>query len=273
MTLPPEQLQFFARFFHPHKLLPPLPGVNDALPARIFGIDDAQYAAALSGLQNVVDAAAARLLEDPASAATLKALASKPLTIVGLGDSLTDDSLGWFEILRAAARISGEDTWTLVNQGVSGQTSVEMLARMPQLAAAQPDIVICLAGTNDTRRFGGLSRPQLSLDATVATLRAAREFASLHCSARWLWATPLGIDEEKAGQSFLFKMAQVSFVASDVEAIAKAIASFDEPVANLYGCLAAPGTALSESMDGVHPEPAGHVAIARTILASLRDLA
>ena len=65
-------------------------------------------------------------------------------TIVFLGDSLTQDGdwAAWFP------------EYNVVNQGVGGDTTDDVLARLDRVVAARPDSVLLLVGTNDlaTRR-------------------------------------------------------------------------------------------------------------------------
>jgi N-acetylglucosamine-6-sulfatase len=65
--------------------------------------------------------------------------AEEPLTIVFLGDSITEggDWTAWFPEARA------------INQGVSGDTTDDVLARMGPVIAAGPDEISLLVGTND----------------------------------------------------------------------------------------------------------------------------
>ena len=60
-------------------------------------------------------------------------------TIVFLGDSLTQDGdwTAWFP------------EYNVVNQGVGGDTTDDVLARLDRVVAARPDSVLLLIGTND----------------------------------------------------------------------------------------------------------------------------
>jgi lysophospholipase L1-like esterase len=60
-------------------------------------------------------------------------------TVLFLGDSLTQDGdwAAWFP------------EYNVVNQGVGGDTTDDVLARLGQVVAARPDSVLLLVGTND----------------------------------------------------------------------------------------------------------------------------
>jgi hypothetical protein len=134
----PDLAAFLARYVHPRKLLPPLPGVGAGLEAHIFGLPAGAYDALLASIDARTKHAAARLLEDPEAIRILERLGERSTTLVGLGDRLTDDANSWLEILRAASdQIDGE--LKIVNAGVSGETTVQMLARMPEVISLDPD--------------------------------------------------------------------------------------------------------------------------------------
>ncbi len=83
-------------------------------------------------------------------------------TIVALGDSLTA-GFGVKEKEAYPVRLekklyeAGYD-WRVINSGVSGETTGDMLARIDGVLKSRPDIVILEAGVNDA--FGGID-PQM----------------------------------------------------------------------------------------------------------------
>src|SRR6185369_6749334 len=87
------------------------------------------------------------------------AAAAKPVAIVALGDSLTAGlGLGpgesFPEQLEAALKASGYDV-TVTNAGVSGDTTLDGLARIDWSVPTDADMVIVELGANDALR--GLS--------------------------------------------------------------------------------------------------------------------
>lgn len=69
-------------------------------------------------------------------------------TVLALGDSLTAGVGAPHESAYPAqlARLTG---WTLINGGVSGDTSEQALARLPALLEEKPDLVLVSIGGND----------------------------------------------------------------------------------------------------------------------------
>src|SRR5262249_35825936 len=76
----------------------------------------------------------------------------------------TDDLGSWAEILRHAGA-------TIVNGGLSGDTTTGARVRLTQLLESEPDLAIVLLGTNDARRHGGA---QLLSHAGAAAHRPPR---------------------------------------------------------------------------------------------------
>ena len=71
-------------------------------------------------------------------------------TIVGLGDSITDDYQSWLEILRhlLAERRPGDEI-KVVNAGISGDTASGLLGRVLEMLEGDPAWILVLIGTND----------------------------------------------------------------------------------------------------------------------------
>ena len=160
----------------------------------------------------------------------------------------------------------------IVNAGVSGETTVQMLARMPEVMSLEPDIVVCLGGTNDVRRFGSLREPQMSVGASTEALRKLRRFAAQRSDCAWLWVTPAGIDAEAAAAHWFWKALDVSWDAADMAALAAAISDFPDPVLDLFGYFTRPGSRDFVAADGVHPEAETHLAIAQQVLRGVEPL-
>lgn len=114
--------------------------------------------------------AAALLLS---TATTVQAVA-KPVAIVALGDSLTAGlGLGpgesFPEQLEAALKAEGADV-TVANAGVSGDTSLDGLARVEWSVPADADIVIVELGANDALRGLAPAVTRKALSEILATL-------------------------------------------------------------------------------------------------------
>ncbi len=101
---------------------------------------------------------------------------AKPVEIVALGDSLTA-GLGlppgeaFPDQLQAALKARGHDV-TVINAGVSGDTSTDGLARLEWSVPAEADIVIVELGANDALRGTDPQQTRKSLAGIVEKIKA-----------------------------------------------------------------------------------------------------
>ena len=98
-------------------------------------------------------------------------------TIVCLGDSLTaghgvDEDHAFPAVLQRLAT-ADQLTWTVVNAGVSGDTSAGGLRRVAWLVKGKPDWVFVALGANDGLRGQPASATRDNLTAMVERFRAA----------------------------------------------------------------------------------------------------
>ncbi|WP_224982323.1 arylesterase [Geomonas agri] len=109
----------------------------------------------------------------------LAADAAKPAahgTIVAFGDSLTA-GLGVPESEAYPAQLQrklhqGGYRWTVINAGISGETSTGALARVDWVMKLKPDIVILETGANDGLRGQDPELAHRNIDKIVSTLQS-----------------------------------------------------------------------------------------------------
>lgn len=195
-------------------------------------------------------------------------------TVVGLGDSITDDLQSWFEILRTAfSMVRPDENVRFVNAGISGDTTSMLISRFYAVTLEQPAWIICMAGTNDARTHGlEPTRSLVSLDETIANYQVLRDFATRQTSARWLWLTPPPVIESAIPQHWFLGPQQMMWRNTNVQALAAHLRGRPEPVADV---MAAFGDAPDASLflaDGLHPALAGQTLIARTVVERLSNL-
>jgi acyl-CoA thioesterase I len=248
-TAPPPmsaaELETLVRFEHPAKLLSvaELPGAAE--------LDAAAQATAYRTDAETVVALRARFRNQVAEAA--RGLDVAPGRIVALGDSITDDLLSWAEILRAA----GLD---VVNAGVSGDTTADVLRRLYGVVLLEPEVVVTMLGTNDCQRHNG--------ELLVSPEESARNLAAIAAwlrPVRLLWITPPPVDEAALARAVGSRPFAVRD--ADVRAVAAAIRALGDPVVDLHEVFAGRAGLLME--DGVHPTLAGQTAIAAAVAAAL----
>lgn len=97
-------------------------------------------------------------------------------TIVAFGDSLTagygvPETEAYPAQLQRKLRQAGYP-WTIINAGISGETSTGALARVDWVLKLKPDIVILETGANDGLRGQDPDRMHKNIDRIVSSLQA-----------------------------------------------------------------------------------------------------
>jgi acyl-CoA thioesterase-1 len=178
---------------------------------------------------------------------------TQPIRILAFGASITAgygldaaDSLP--AQLEAALRAHGIDA-TVINSGVSGETSAGGLARLDWALADNPDLVIVDLGGNDALRAIDPKTTEANLDAIVARLKAEKRGVLI---AGMLAPPNLGADYQAA-----------------FNAVFPAVAARYDVM--LYPFLldgVATDPALNQE-DGIHPNAAGVKVIVERMLPTL----
>ncbi len=145
-----DMIRNLLRFRHPEKTYGYLPGMGEATLAALFGLDEADYRDARRRFDQNARTAARELLEEPGVAESVDRLPFRSgETVVGVGDSFTDDLQSWLEIVRHLLELRRpHDGIRAANAGISAQTSAMALRRFVPLVSQRPDWVVCFwAGT------------------------------------------------------------------------------------------------------------------------------
>src|SRR5699024_6805241 len=149
--------KYLLQFLNLEKRLPLLPGIeNPEALAGIMGLEVNELQKMREHFESNASEAAVELLEDGEVVEWLEELPfEEGDTIVALGDSLTDDLQGWFNIFEHVLEIGLEEpAFTLINSGVSYNTSTDALKRLNRdVLDHDPDWVIVALGTFDAQRL------------------------------------------------------------------------------------------------------------------------
>lgn len=271
--LSPEQmLEMMLQFIHPEKVLANMPGMSEATCATIFGVDVGMYRKVRQGFAERARSAARELLDEADFAARVDRLPfASGETVIDLGDSITDDEQSWLEILRYLLDFRrGQDGIKVVNAGVSGDTTSQMISRFVGVALQQPDWIICMAGTNDARLHGQApTKVLVSIEETEKNLKMLRNFATTQTSARWVWMTPATVIEEKIAAFHFPVPFQVMWLNKGLVAIAEIVRGQQEPVVDLQAAFGLSPNPELLLIDGLHPSLVGQTAIARALVERL----
>jgi lysophospholipase L1-like esterase len=251
------------RFCHPERILATtrLPGL-DALDADVlaglYGIDAAAHERTRERWRREVELALQGALDDR----LVRRLRGLPFArgdrVVVIGDSITADRQSWAELLALALAEIGAGV-TVVNGGLSGDTTTGALARSRSLRATRPDHVLVLLGTNDARRHGRADGEML-----VSHRETARNLDALRGRFRdtpVAWITPPPVAPARIARDALLREGDVTWRLADVAAKRRIVRARPEPVVDVWPAFT-PELLLA---DGLHPSLAGHVAILRAV--------
>jgi acyl-CoA thioesterase-1 len=212
---------------------------------------------------------AAQMLAGSGFRDMVRALPFRPQErIVAVGDSITADRLGWFELLSGALALDGRPTGEMINLGVSGNTTADVLERFDLLEAARPSHVLLMAGTNDARSHGRAVAYRMATPAeTARNLRALVDLIVTGLGAAVTVITPPAVDQRRIDT--FFADAAVRWRADHVAEVAGVIRDVAPTGIDLHGHTRDHIAGDFLEADGVHPTPAGQRVILTRIVASL----
>jgi acyl-CoA thioesterase-1 len=267
-----EQTEYLIQFIHPDKLVPWSTTVNDRVLSMIYGLDLSDYRAVRKRFSDQARTTAQKLLENADFADRLNRLPFAPKSVVvGLGDSITDDHQSWLEILRELLSLRRrQDAIQVVNAGISGDTTSQLIARFESVIMRKPDWIICMAGSSDARLQGRKpTKTLVSLEETGKNLRMLRHYARTQTRARWIWMTPGTVIEEKIARHWLLGAGKMRWRNRDLAAIARVIRRQPDPVVDLQRVFGRPAKPALLMDDGIHPSLAGQKAILKALIERL----
>ena len=266
------QQEAILQFFHLEKILPFLPGLDEEQISALFGLDRETYQTIKLHFATQAHEVAQDLLRDPAFADRVDRLPFRPgATVVGVGESTTDDLLSWLEILRHLLALRRpQDQIRVINEGITLQTTTQVLSRFPAILQQDPDWIICFLGTNDTARYGqSPNKTQVSLSETKRNLEMMHAQASTQTRANWVWIIPPPVIEEQVGAHLPWKYIQVTWRNEDLFALGDLLRLKSEPIIDLQSTSGQPATQDLFLPDGVHPSLAGYKAIVKALVEGL----
>jgi lysophospholipase L1-like esterase len=204
-----------------------------------------------------------------------EAIGSLPLTagdrVVAIGDSVTADRRGWFELLKASIELAALPDVDMVNLGLSGNTTADALERLDVVAAARPTWVLVMLGTNDARYHGPKHTYRMVAPAeTERNIRALADCVTGDLAADITLITPPSGDQQRM-DSF-FRDAPVGWRAAELDDVATLIRGLDPTCVDVNRSVGGTvSTGLLEA-DGVHPSVEGQRLIARLVADRLSQV-
>ncbi len=237
--------------------------------AEMMSCSVAQASTFVDYLSTEARASVALLLEEAGVVELLSLLPFKNGTrVLTVGDSITADRLGWAELMSLASDEMTRSAFTVVNMGVGGQTSADVISQIDLYADLEPDWVVLMVGTNDFRFHTDATRAtMLSRSETERNLLLIRQLIDDELGARLVVVTPppiarpgvtVGAGARSVGWSEGYDASLAEFIRSE----------FADHI-DVHSVL---GEAVADDLyeeDGVHPSAQGQRLILRTMLQRL----
>lgn len=272
---PRAELVESMQYHHPEKTLAELPGgqeIGDEMLAPFFGTDVRTYREIKGAFAERARRCARELLESVRFARFVDRLPFEPgSTVVGLGDSITDDAQSWLEILRhLLAERRPEDGIELLNAGISGDTTSGLLGRFLDLLERDPAWIIILIGTNDVAFVRDpRTKSLVSREETDKNLRTLRDLTEALSEARLVWMTPPPAIEARVVESS--SLCEPTWRNADLAEVARLVRGVagEDTLVDLWEAFGDPPEPELLLPDGLHPSLAGQRAIAAALVEQL----
>lgn len=265
--------QFMIPFFHVRKRMPLFPGKDNLSgEAALMGVTEEELKVYRENFDENARRAALEVLKDDETTDLLKDL---PMdgeeTIVGFGDSITEDAQGWFSILQHVLEISTENAdFRFINAGLSYNTTAEALRRIDRdVVIHEPDWVFISLGTFDAQRLNILpERTLMPLSETWENLNAIQDILEERVHNPLVWLTPAPVISDLLVENQLY----------DFTIEEKDLGSVREIVSGKKGAIIDPaGKRMGEEgpqawhylPDGLHHSLTGHMETVKAIIKKL----
>ena len=267
--------KYFLQFLNLEKRFPLLPGIhNTKTMADLVGLDEEEFKKLRNNFEQNARQAANELLKSDEVLAWVDQLPFKKNdTIVVLGDSITDDLQGWFEILRYVLELTiPEADMNLINSGVSSDTSSDALKRLnSDVLYYEPDWVIVALGTFDAQKlYVSPERCLVSLADFWENLNDIERNVKAVTDNPVVWMTPAPVVTEMMQQAPVFEYSiEESDMSQYREVISTKTGYIVDPTGERMG--GNPPEAWNYLGDGVHPSITGHISTVREFLKTLAE--
>jgi lysophospholipase L1-like esterase len=243
--------------------------LHDELLAQMLACSPEAARTIIDGLAAETRETAAQMLADQQFYDAVRTLPFGPEDrIVGVGDSITADRLGWFELLSAATDLAGAPIGEMVNFGLSGNTTADVLERFDLMESVRPSHVVLMLGTNDARSHGrAIECRMVTTSETERNMRALIDLIANSLGAAITVLTPPAVDQRRIDT--FFADTPVRWHAPDIAEVAEVVRKVAPTGLDLYSLTQAHGTDDILEADGVHPTPAGQQLILTHIVNHL----
>lgn len=264
---------YLAPFLNLHKHHPLLPGAQTLRgQAAFIGLDEKELSELRSGYARITKKAALDLLKDDIVMGYIENLPFENSNrIMVIGDSITDDAQGWFEIFSNLLEIGMDEAeFKFINTAVYNSTSLDALRRIDRdLSIYTPDWVIVALGSHDAQKLHGIGdhRTLISLAEFWENISTIESMIQEVTKNPVIWLTPPPVIAELMQDMPLFDGVLYE---RDLIQYREVIAGKNGYVVDPAGSrMGNPAQAWNYLPDGFHPSLAGHIETVKSVLQSL----
>lgn len=265
--------KYLLQFLNLEKRFPLLPGINNTeAVAKLMGIKEENFLNLRAQFKENAKQAAIELLEDEEVNNWIDELPfNGDETIVALGDSLTDDLQGWFNIFQRVLEIAiaGAD-FTFINSGISYDTTTDAIKRLNRdVLDHNPDWVMVGLGTFDVQRLKiAPERTLVSLADYWENINTIEGAVSNVTDNPIVWITPPPVISEMLEDIRLFNF---ELSEQDLQGVREILTGkkgyIVDPLGSRMG--EEEPEAWNYLSDGLHPSISGHTNTVKEILRHL----
>ncbi len=264
--------QYLLPFLNLSKIYPLLPGAKDSKgEAGFIGIDENEMKKLRLAYVEEAQTAADELLKDDAILEQIDKLPFKNGDhIIAIGDSMTDDLRGWFEMLKyvvETARPELELTWS--NEAVHEDTSVDALKRLNRsVMHNKPNWVFVMLGSYDAMRYHAApDRTLVSLAEYWENMNSIENAVDQVTKNPIVWISPAPVITELMADNALFEGVIENL---DLSQFRECYQGRKGIVIDPHGKrMGTPPEAWNYLPDGFYPSIAGHLATTKAVLLGL----
>jgi lysophospholipase L1-like esterase len=276
-SLSRAEIEEAVQYHHPEKTLarlPTRPEIREEMLAQFFRTDALTYKEIKAAFVERARRCARELLQDARFVDLVDRLPFEGgTTVVGLGDSITDDYQSWFEILRyLVEERRPRDNIRFVNAGISGDTTSRLLGRFLDVLDEDPAWILILIGTNDVPFLREPpTKTLVSPEETGKNLHALHDLAKAGNDIDLLWMTPPPVIEDRIIEET--PLTDPTWRNADLAEVAKRVCQVagEAPLVDLWELFGEPAKTELLLPDGLHPSLAGQKAIAAALVERLSE--
>jgi lysophospholipase L1-like esterase len=264
---------YLAPFLNLHKQFPLLPGAQTLRgQAAFIGIDEKELSDLRNGYAKTAKKAALDMLNDDV---VLEYVDNIPFQttdkIMVIGDSITDDAQGWFEIFSNLLAIGVDDAeFKFINTAVYNSTSLDALRRVDRdLGLNSPNWVIVALGSHDSQKLHGIGdhRTLVSIAEFWENISTIESMVGEITTNPIIWITPPPVIAELMLDMPLFDGVVDN---KELSQFREVISGKNGYVVDPHGIrMGNPAQAWNYLPDGFHPSTAGHMETVKFLLKTL----